>query len=167
MFRLLLACAPLLLVTAQPPAFAQDGSDSTAKCEKKKKKRSMFGSIAGSIAGEAFGRTGVPGSLGGLGFPVSSLISEGIAKLLDCKEQVQAATATQEAVRGGVGTTSTWESESREGVSGSSTVTGQTARADGTSCMTVNDVVIVSGEETTVAKTMCRSPGSSGYVLQA
>jgi hypothetical protein len=167
MFRLLLACAPLLLVTAQPPAFAQDGSDSTSKCEKKKKKRSMFGSIAGSIAGEALGRTGVPSSVAGLGFPVSSLISEGIAKLLDCKEQVQAATATQEAVRGGVGTTSTWESESREGVSGSSTVTGQTARADGSSCMTVNDVVIVSGEETTVAKTMCRSPGSSGYVLQA
>jgi hypothetical protein len=33
--------------------------------------------------------------------------------------------------------------------------------------MTVNDVVIVGGEETTVPKTMCRSPGSSGYTLAA
>jgi hypothetical protein len=33
--------------------------------------------------------------------------------------------------------------------------------------MTVTDVVIVGGEETTVPKTMCRRPGASGYVLAA
>ena len=165
----LIASVPLLLLSVQPPVFAQDGAapaDSTKKCQQqKKKKKSMFGAIAGGIAGSALGHAGVP--MWGLSAPIGQLIGEGIAALLDCKEQVQAAKATEEAVRGGVGTTSTWESESRPGVKGSSTVTGQTARADGGSCLTVNDVVIVNGEETTVAKTMCRSPGGSGYVLQA
>ena len=173
MVRFLLACTPLLLVAAQPPAFAQssDSGNSTKKCEPKKKKRSLFGNIAGGIAGSvasgALGRAGSVGSLVGLSVPVSSLISEGIARLLDCKEQVQAAKATEEAVRGGVGTTSSWQSESRPGVTGRSTVTAQTARADGGSCMTVNDVVIVNGEETTVAKTMCRAPRPYGCTLHA
>ena len=35
--------------------------------------------------------------------------------------------------------------------------------ADGSQCVTVNDVVIVDGEETTVPKKMCRKPGASGY----
>jgi hypothetical protein len=30
--------------------------------------------------------------------------------------------------------------------------------------MTVTDVVIVDGQETTVPKKMCRAPGKSGYV---
>jgi hypothetical protein len=33
--------------------------------------------------------------------------------------------------------------------------------------LTVRDVVIVNGEETTVPKTMCRAPGASGYTLAA
>ena len=70
-------------------------------------------------------------------------------------------------MRGGVGTSSNWQSESRPNVSGSSTVTGQQARADGSTCLTVRDVVIVNGEETTVPKTMCRAPGASGYTLAA
>ncbi len=171
MFRAFLFCAPLLIVAAQPPAFAEDGADqpsATQKCEKKKKKRGgMFGAIAGGIAGSALGAAGIPTGVAGLAFPVGSLISEGIARLLDCKEQVQAAKATEEATRGGVGTTASWESETRPGVRGSSTVVAQNARSDGGSCMTVNDVVIVGGEETTVPKTMCRSPGSSGYTLAA
>jgi hypothetical protein len=172
MFRVLLVCAPLLIVAAQPPALAADGSgeqSATAKCEKKKKKRGggLFGAVAGNIAGSALGAAGIPTGVAGLAFPVGSLISEGIARLLDCKEQVQAAKATEEATRGGVGTTASWESQSRPGVSGSSTVTGQTASADGGSCMTVSDVVIVNGEETTVPKRMCRAPGASGYTLAA
>ena len=172
MFRLLLFCAPWLFVAAQSPAFAAaaaDDGESTAKCEKKKKKRGggMFGGIAGGIAGAALGRTGVPTGIAGVAIPVGSLISEGIARLLDCKEQEQAATATQEAVRGGVGSTASWESETRPGVKGSSTVTAQSTRSDGASCLTVNDVVIVNGEETTVPKTMCRGPGQSGYTLAA
>ena len=173
MVRLLLACAPLLLVAAQPPAFAKEpsGSGQSGKCEPKKKKKSMFGglagSVAGSIAGSALGRTGVPGSLIGVSIPVSSLLTDAIMKKLDCKEQVQAATATDNAVRGGVGTSSTWTSETRPGVSGSSTARAQRAEADGSSCMLITDVVIVDGEETTVDKKMCRKPGGGNYVVAA
>ena len=171
MYRFLLAAAPLLLISVQVPTEASAQNNDTRvgkKCEPKKKKSGgMFGSIAGSIAGQALGRAGVPGTFAGLVFPVSSLITDAIASKLNCKEQVQAAKATTEATRGGVGTTSTWTSENREGVQGSSTVTAQNNRADGASCMSVNDVVIVNGEETTVSKTMCRAPGASGYTLAA
>ena len=84
-------------------------------------------------------------------------------KLLDCKEQKQAANATNEAIRGGVGTEVRWQSESRQNVSGASKVTAEQQLADGGQCMTVTDVVIIDGEETTVPKRMCRAKGASGY----
>lgn len=135
--------------------------------EARKKRNSLFGAIAGSIAGSALGAAGAGGAVVGLALPVGSLLSEAIISKLDCKEQVQAAEATNSAVRGGVGTSSTWTSGTRENVSGSSTVTGEDKLADGTSCVTVTDVVIVDGEETTALKKMCRKPGDSGYALAA
>ena len=51
----------------------------------------------------------------------------------------------------------------RANVSGVSKVTASEQLADGGSCMTVTDVVIVDGEETTVPKRMCRAKGASGY----
>ena len=171
MRRYMFACVPLLLVAVQPPVYAQEregGSADAAKCQPKKKKRGgMFGAIAGGIAGTALGHTGVGSTLIGIGLPVTSLLTDAIMRKLDCKEQVKAATATDNAVRGGVGTTSTWESDTRPGVKGSSTVVAANTQAGGGSCMTVNDVVIVDGEETTVSKRMCRSPGASGYTLAA
>jgi len=170
MRRYLFACLPLLLLSAQPAVYAKErGADSAGqKCQPKKKKSGgMFGAIAGGIAGTALGGMGVPGALIGVGLPVGSLLTDAILKKLDCKEQVQAATATDTAVRGGVGTTSNWESETRPGVSGSSTVVAANSQAGGGSCMTVNDVVIVNGEETTVSKRMCKAPGASGYTLAA
>ncbi len=168
MLRPLLVSAALLLV---PPATIAPLSSAAAaekkkaeRCEDesgaKKRKKSMFGSVLGGIASSAIG-----GHVGGLGYalPVASLLSDAIIELLDCKEQKQAAAATDEAVRGGVGTTSTWESESRPGVKGSSTVSAEEKLADGGHCLTVTDVVIVDGEETTVPKRMCRQPGKSGY----
>ena len=83
-------------------------------------------------------------------------------RLLNCKEQRQAANATTEAIRGGVGTEVKWQSESRQNVSGSSKVTGEQELADGRHCMTVTDVVIIDGEETTVPKRMCRG-NDGGY----
>ena len=170
MNRFLFACVPLLLLSVQPaPAFAKkrDGDAQTTKCQPKKKRGGgMFGAIAGGIAGSALGGWG--GSAASLlAVPVGSMLTDAILRKLDCKEQVQAATATDNAVRGGVGTTSTWESETRPGVKGSSTVVAQNSRAGGGSCMDVNDVVIVNGEETTVSKRMCRAPGASGYTLAA
>ena len=129
----------------------------------KKAKRSMFGGLLGSIADNALGRAGISTSVVGVHLPVGSLLSDAIINLLDCKEQQQAAKATDEAIRGGVGTEVAWKSETRANVTGKSTVTGQEALADGSQCVTVNDVVIVDGEETTVPKKMCRRPGASGY----
>ncbi len=171
MRRYLFACVPLLLLSAQPAVYAKErGSDSVGqKCQPKKKRGGgMFGAIAGGIAGSALGGWGgAPGALIAAGLPVASLLTDAIIRKLDCKEQVKAATATDNAVRGGVGTTTTWESETRPGVKGSSTVRDQRASADGGSCMLITDVVIVDGEETTVDKRMCRKPGGGNYVLAA
>ena len=169
MRRYLFACIPLLLLSAQPPVYAKERKADSAgqKCQPKKKKSGMFGAIAGGIAGSALGGFGAPAAVGLLALPVGSLLTDAILKKLDCKEQVQAATATNTAVRGGVGTTSTWESETRPGVKGASTVRDQRASADGGSCMLITDVVIVDGEETTVDKKMCRKPGGGNYVLAA
>ena len=168
MNRYLFACIPLLLLSAQAPVHAKERGANSAeqKCQPKKKKSGMFGAIAGGIAGSVVGGWGSPAaSL--LAVPVGSLLTDAIIRKLDCKEQVQAATATDNAVRGGVGTTSTWESETRPGVRGSSTARDQRASADGGSCMLITDVVIVDGEETTVDKKMCRKPGGGNYVLAA
>jgi hypothetical protein len=171
MSRLLFACIPLLLMSVQPTAaYAKkhDGASETTKCQPKKKKSGgMFGAIAGGIASSALGVAGVPTGIGMLALPVGSLLTDAIIRKLDCKEQVKAATATNTAVRGGVGTTSTWESDTRPGVKGSSTVRDQRASANGGSCMLITDVVIVEGEETTVDKKMCRKPGGGNYVLAA
>jgi hypothetical protein len=156
-----LVTAPVSMGFAVPAAAAEPAQ---GKCDTaaKKKKKSMFGAVLGGVASQVVGSTGL-GAVGGIPLPTSELLSEAIMALLDCKEQQQAAKATDEAVRGGVGTTSTWESESRPGVRGSSTVTAANSRGDGSQCMTVTDVVIVDGEETTVPKTMCKKPGETRY----
>lgn len=167
MLRAVLISASLVAVpvAAPAPAAAAYSAEDPKRCEEsaaKKKKKSMFGGMVGGIAGNVLGRAGVPTSIGGV-VSTSDLLSEAIAALLDCKEQKQAADATNEAVRGGVGTTASWQSESRPNVSGSSSVTGEEKSADGSHCMTVTDVVIIDGEETTAPKRMCRAPGASGY----
>ena len=110
------------------------------------------------------GRVGAGSNVIALALPAASYLSDELLKLLDCKEQQQAAKATDEAIRGGVGTEVSWKSDSRPNVSGTSKVTGQEQLADGSQCMTVTDVVIVDGEETTVPKKMCRAKGANGYV---
>jgi hypothetical protein len=170
MNRHLFALLPLLLLSVQPaPAFAKknDGAAQSGQCQPRKKKSGMFGAIAGGIAGSVVGGWGAPAAVGLLALPVGSLLTDVILRKLDCKEQVKAASATDTAVRGGVGTTSSWESDTRPGVKGSSTVRDQRASADGGSCMLITDVVIVDGEETTVDKKMCRKPGGGNYVLAA
>lgn len=156
--------APVLIVTSSP---ASAGDSSPKQCQdtpQKQARRSMFGNILGSIGGSVLGRAGVSGEVWSLAMPAASYFGDEILKLLDCKEQQQAAKATDQAIRGGVGTEVSWKSESRPNVTGSSKVTGQEASADGGTCLTVTDVVIVDGEETTVPKKMCRAPGQSAYV---
>lgn len=128
-----------------------------------KQKKSLFGNVLGGLADSALGRFG--GTAGSIAssFSVGSMLSDAIVNLLDCKEQQQAAKATDDAIRGGVGTEVQWKSETRANVSGVSKVTGEEKLADGGQCMTVTDIVIVDGEETSVPKKMCRAKGAKGY----
>jgi hypothetical protein len=167
MFRALVLSGLLAAAPAAVLSSAAVGADNpTQQCADtaaKQAKRSMFGGVLNSLGGSLLGRAGVAGSVVSLALPVGSYLTDELLKKLDCKEQVQAAKATDQAVRGGVGTEVAWKSDTRANVTGKSTVTGQEQLADGGQCLTVTDVVIVNGEETTVPKRMCKSKGASGY----
>lgn len=178
------AALAVLSLAVPVPAQAQFGSlfsrkkteDPEAKegCGKNEKRSTgsrILGGVVGSIAGSAAGRTGI-----GRFLPVAEFADQltgVIACLLDPEEQKQAADATIEATRGGedgeveVGSTAGWTSATREDVSGTSTVTARADAVDGADCITVTDVVIVKGEETTADKRMCRPVGSRRYSLVA
>ena len=157
----LLAVAPVAALSSTA-AGAQAPQQCTDTAEKKAK-RSMFGSMVGSIGGSLLGRVGSAGQVVALAMPAASYLTDEIMKKLDCKEQQQAAKATDQALRGGVGTEVSWKSDTRANVTGKSKVTGEEKLADGGQCLTVTDVVIVDGEETTVPKRMCKARGASGY----
>ena len=152
-------------------------SDEHDKCSESKRSTGsrIAGGILGSIAGSAAGRVG-----GLLTYvPVASLtdtLTASIACRLDPKEQEQAAGATVEATRGAdentapeVGQMAMWTSETRDNVSGTSTVTAsdQQVNDDGLQCITVTDVVIVKGEEARADKRMCRRPPAARYSIIA
>jgi hypothetical protein len=158
----LLAAAPLA-VAISVPAGAQNASQQCADTAAKKAKRSLFGGVLNAVGGNLLGRAGVAGQVASLALPVGSYLTDELLRKLDCKEQVQAAKATDDAMRGGVGTEVAWKSDTRANVTGKSTVTGEEKLADGGQCLTVTDVVIVDGEETTVPKRMCKAKGASGY----
>jgi predicted lipid-binding transport protein (Tim44 family) len=159
----LLAGPAATIVPIQAAAAQAEATSQCTDTPQKKAKRSIFGGIATGMLGGILGGTGAGGAIAMVGLPAASLLSDAIMKMLDCKEQQQAAKATNDAIRGGVGTEVAWKSESRANVSGVSKVTKSEQLADGGQCMTVTDVVIVDGEETTVPKRMCRARGASGY----
>ncbi len=173
---------------ASTPAQAQFGGfglklggsadKATSGCPKGKSK-GAGAAILGSIAGAAANR--VAGGLSSwVPIPaVADTLTNAIACKLDPDEQKQAAEATLAATRGdeatgevAVGTTSEWTSASRPEVTGKSTVIaanegpGKGMPKD-SKCITVTDVIIVNGEETTANKRMCRAPGSARYALMA
>jgi hypothetical protein len=163
----LLAVAPVAILSAVPATAQNPAPSNPQKCQdtpEKQARRSMFGSILGSLGGSLLGHAGAAGQVVAAALPATSYLTDELLKMLDCKEQQQAAKATDQAIRGGVGTEVTWKSESRPNVTGSSKVTGQEQLADGSQCLTVTDVVIVDGNETTVPKKMCKAKGASGYV---
>ncbi len=141
-------------------------------------KKSVGASILGSIAKSAAGRVG--GKFASF-VPLpefADVLSNAIACKLDEKEQKQAAEATLAVTRGdeagevAVGSTAEWTSGSRKDVKGKSTVLavneapGKGASKDA-KCITVSDVIIVNGEETTANKRMCKAPGQARYALMA
>lgn len=161
MSRVYLAAAPLLALLALPSA-AEAQRNNGERCEQNRNSagRSVARGILGGLARGALGRVG---GVAVAAFPITDMLSDAIINLLDCREQQKAVEATDEAIRGGVGTTASWESESRPGVRGASVAEGEEQLADGTHCMTVTDIVIIDGEETRAPKRMCRSPGSARY----
>ncbi len=124
-----------------------------------------LGGVAGAVGGRNLGTAARIG-VGLASVPVGALIGQAIASLLDCREQQQAAVATEQAVEAGVGRTVSWRSETRENVTGTSTVTALStpSAADANACMTVTDVIIVDGEETRAEKRMCRRPPTNRFV---
>jgi len=170
MFRAVLIALPLLLTPLALPAPVAAASvemqsapsqNCTEQNQRSRRRGRGIGGMFGSIVG---------GRLGGLGgvvtsvLPVGQLLGEAIAGLLDCREQQQAAGATEQAVRGGVGSSATWQSETRANVSGSSTVVAADTTAVDGECMTVTDIVIIDGQETRAPKRMCRRPPNNRYV---
>ena len=157
----------------------RDRDDDKDHCTESKRSTGsrIAGGILGSIAGSA------AGSVGGLltYVPVAALtdtLTASIACRLDPDEQKQAADATTEATRSAdgteegtpeVGQMAMWTSETREDVTGTSTVTAsdQAVNADGLQCIMVSDVVIVKGEETRAEKRMCRRPPAARYAIAA
>jgi len=154
---------------------SQDRDDDNCKESKRSAGSRIAGGILGSIAGSAAGNVG-----GLLTFvPVSAFADQltvSIACRLDENEQKQAADATVEATRGAeegasaeVGQMAGWTSETRDNVSGTSTVTASDGEvnADGLQCIRVSDVIIVDGEETRAEKRMCRRPPAARYSIAA
>lgn len=127
--------------------------------------KSILGSVIGNFTQRATRGMGVVGSF----IPraeVADTLTNAIACRLDPDEQLQAAEATRNVTRSEeVGSSSQWTSETRADVSGSSTATAKTELADGSSCMTITDVVIVDGEETRASKRMCKARGETRYVV--
>lgn len=133
----------------------------------------VLGGIVGGIAGNLGRRVGIPIYVPVEGF--ADTLSSAIACRLDPEEQEQAAEATLEATRGTgedggaeVGQMAAWTSNTREDVSGTSTVTARDENpGDGLDCILVTDVVIVEGEEARADKRMCRRPPSPRYTIRA
>lgn len=121
----------------------------------------IFGSVVGSVAGLDDVGTLIAGAVGAV------LVGE-IACKLSQDEQEKAAEATLAVVeQEEVGAVAKWESPTRGGVSGSSTVTALNTEPNGRKCLTITDVAIIDGEETRISKQMCRGAGQSKYAIMA
>jgi len=127
------------------------------------------GGVLGGLLGGVLGsHTGLGAAGGFIAGQFAGVLVAEIACRLTVEEQEKAAEATETVVaKEEVGATASWVSPTRAGVSGSSTVTALASQPNGSTCLDVNDVIIVGGEETTVSKRMCREPGSSRYTLVA
>lgn len=175
MSRAILVSASLLLTSAVPvlPASAAGAVQSTVgsrQCEQtpaRSARRGILGGLGGAAVGGLLGSNRVTRTISNF-LPAQTMLTDALLNLLDCDEQQKAAKATEDvttqAEARGAGTTVVWRSDSRPGVEGRSTVTAvDSAGAGGRRCMTVTDVVIIDGEETTMPKRMCRTPPSARY----
>lgn len=136
-----------------------------AKCKRARKRGGALGGLIGGVAGNAVGLKGIGTAVSGLFGAV--LVAE-IACQLDEKEQKVAAEATVALTKKEeVGATANWTSPTREGVAGSSTITALNTEPNGSKCLSITDIAIVEGEETRVAKRMCRTKPGEPYSIMA
>ncbi len=156
----------------------QQGAQAAEGCEEEDSGSTARGVIGGLLGGAAR-RTANRMGLGSF-VPVEAFTDQ-IAAVIACKlepeEQEQAANATIAATtvtdeEGNqqppeVGRSASWTSETRDDVSGTSTVTAREASSGDNDCITVTDVIIVEGEETRAEKRMCRLAGSPRYTIVA
>lgn len=166
MYRTFLLAAPLLLIPMSLPSTPLDGAATaqsrTGETCQRNEGRRRGGAALGGIARGILGQVG-GGGAANIVAPMGSMLGDAIMNMLDCREQEQAAQATEQATRGGnVGDSASWQSASRPNVSGTSTVTA-VDRSGGDDCMSVSDIVIVDGQETEVSKRMCRRPPNNRY----
>ncbi len=175
MLRVALVSTSMVLTSAMPvlPAAATTtvaqstvGSRNCQQTPQQSSRRGVLSGLGGAVGGALLGSNRVTRTISSF-LPVQQMLTDALLDLLDCDEQQKAAKATEDvttqAETQGAGTTVAWRSESRPGVSGRSTVTAVDSGGGGQRCMTVTDVVIVDGEETTMPKRMCKTPPSTRY----
>lgn len=182
--RTALAIGALACALTSMPAQAQLGSlinggkrgaDKADACGKGKKGDKGRGVLGGMLGGAVDELTRSAGLRSYVPIPeFSDQLTESIACRLDPEEQKQAAEATLSITRTDgddtlpeVGASSSWSSNTRNDVSGSSTVTARQASGSNLDCITVTDIVIIDGEEARAEKRMCRAPGSARYSIVA
>lgn len=147
---------------------SSSGSDGCPKGKSKSEGSAILGGFLGRAVNNAASSAGVSSWVPTA--DVADTLTNAIACRLDPQEQKQAANATLEATRGdaSVGSSSSWTSETRDNVSGTSTVVARNDEAKGgMQCIMVSDVIIVNGEETKANKRMCKPPGGARYSLMA
>lgn len=136
-----------------------EGGDDKRRCGRGGAK--AFGGLAGGIAGGASGLDGLGVVMSGL---LGAVLAGEIACQLDDKERKAAADATLALTkRDKLGATAAWVSPTRQGVSGSSTITELGTQPNGTRCLSITDIAIIDGEETRIVKWMCRAKPGEPY----
>ena len=158
--------------TASGEPVGQDEKNKTSgkarsdkSCKKSRGRGQLLGGIFGGVIGSAAGLDKIGTLIAGAAGAV--LVGELACKLSE-DEQEKAAEATLAVVeKEEVGAVAKWQSPSRGGVSGSSTVTALNTEPNGRKCLTITDVAIIDGEETRVSKQMCRGAGQSKYAIMA
>jgi len=134
-------------------------------CKKSRGRGRLLGGIFGGVIGSVAGLDSV-GTL--IASAAGSLLVGEIACKLSEDEQEKAAEATIAVVeQEKVGAVANWQSPTRGGVSGSSTVTALNTEPNGRKCLTITDVAIIDGEESRVSKQMCRGSGDAKYAIMA
>ncbi len=184
------------LIPSIPRSGSSNSDDGCPKGRSRSGGSSVLGGVLGGIAGQAASRAGIS-SWVPIGEVTDTLSNAIACRLdPEEQKQAAAATRDAIGDEGApppqVGSSSNWVSATRADVTGTSTVVASTQEpvpapprnrrnrdtanaAPATageapaqmSCITVTDVIIVNGEETTANKRMCRPPGSARYSLMA